>query len=560
MDISVELERVVLKCLEKDPTERYASPLDLLNALELALPAGTPDAAGESFEDAETFIAISPSVSDLPKETELLKAQDVPDEEPPANEKPRRGGLALILIGLGLLAIVVGTGVFAMSSGGNGSLAMLAANTDTPMVTASPLPTETPEDTAMPAPTKTASYSPSPTWSLTATETATLEPSQTPTDTVTSHPTDTPTLEITLTPSLLPEGYAIVPDVSGLDFYTAGLRLQEAGFEVDKVAEYNPSFPKNEVFRQEPTAGSVLQISDIVKIISASDVKELLIGQITGGNSIDEISTVQLPNNTWCQFSITNISSEEEQHAWVFGKVKGPEGDQIVSYMHDFPSTEIYREFTTTTSGIYTIEADYHLVYAVYQLICKPPYTQTTSYSTDPSANPTDAKNGSSTQIPEGYAVVPDVVGLDFYTAGIRLQEVGLNVEKLTEYNSGKTPDVVSKQEPEAGSVLSESETVTIIINTDVVVMLSNHVTPDELTEQPQYLFSVELPGDTWCQHDVRNLAYGIIWSHIRSPSGEWIWGNGSFTTAEEGTYQVSAYTSRIEEAGEGDIVIVCKP
>lgn len=45
-DISPEMEEVILKCLEKDPDNRYETTLDLLNAVELAL--------GDAVENAET--------------------------------------------------------------------------------------------------------------------------------------------------------------------------------------------------------------------------------------------------------------------------------------------------------------------------------------------------------------------------------------------------------------------------------------------------------------------------------------------------------------------------
>jgi len=307
-DISDELEAVVLKCLAKDPAERYASPLDLLNALELALPVG------ESLDNAETLIAEPTPGGDSIKVTEVPDGQKEPQELPADEEKPRRRSLVPVLIGLGLAAIIVGVGMFLMGRGGTGPLSMLAAATDTPTVTASPLPTETLQDTPAPLPTATAvpaSITPSATWTLTQT------PSPTPTDTATSPPTDTPTVTQTLTPSPLPEGYALVPDVTGLDFYIATLKLKEAGFVVEKDTQFRLEVARNEVYKQEPTAGVGIPKNEKVKIFIATDIQTYLLEHVYVTNNTEtRLYKVNLPKKLWCQTSFINHTSSDWETNW----------------------------------------------------------------------------------------------------------------------------------------------------------------------------------------------------------------------------------------------------
>jgi len=491
-DISDELEAVVLKCLAKDPAERFASPLELLNALELALPAGTADADEESLDDAETLVAVPSPIGETPEAAE--ESKDV--SALPAEEKSRRRGLVPMLIGFAAIAIVAGAGLFVLGRGGIGPL---APPTDTPTVTAtaSPLPTETPEDTATPTPTQAASLTPSLTWTPTPTETATLEPSQTPMDTATSPPTDTATLEITLTPSPLPEGYAIVPDVTGLDFYTAGLRIQEAGFEIGKEVEYNPTISKNQVFQQEPQAGSIFKKLDEVRIIIASDAKVMLHGDKRGE------FFVSIPENTRCEMLLGTISRTQTD---VFSHyevvITNPDGEQIVvlanSYARSDPIRDESQQFSTSIGGDFHVTVKIYNLLIDYQLLCKPPYNPTPL-----TPNSIQDQTGSTpTPLPEGYAIVPDVTGLDFYTAGLKLQETGFEVEKESEYNPTIPKNEVFVQEPTAGSGLQVGETVTITSAVETQEMLFGQTDAGLYQE-----FYVDIPADTECQFNLNKLA-----------------------------------------------------
>jgi len=178
-DISDELEAVLLKCLAKEPVERYDNPLDLMNALELALPADVADEPDES---------VRPRVGTVQTSAEV------------AEEMPRRRGLLPVLVVIGIIAVVVGAGLLGLSRGDKGPLSMMSLAIDTPTVTASPLPTETSEVTALLVPTETALNSPSAIFIITQTKNASPIPSQTPTNTSTIFPTDTPTLINTIKP------------------------------------------------------------------------------------------------------------------------------------------------------------------------------------------------------------------------------------------------------------------------------------------------------------------------------------------------------------------------
>jgi len=333
-EISEELEAVVLKCLAKDPTERYASPLDLLNNLNVALPDDeeTVDAA-----EKDTSAAI-PTPAEVEPESVSGELEEPPDavaSEPAKEEKPRGRRFVTVLIVLLIAMVLGGVGIVFQGRQGMGPLAMLATEPATATAT----------ETATTLSTATASLTPSSTWTFTPSATATLTLSQTPTDTLTSHPTDTPTHAHSPTPSPLPEGYAIVPDVTGLDFYTAGLKLQEAGFVVEKEYEYNPTIQPNEVIHQDPAPGFGTEKLSGVKILIASETKGIFGGHIEGNKekSIYE----SLPENTWCQFSMTNVSKINSDKAYYSagGNLISPDGEEI-RLGRDL-------EFITTVSGIY---------------------------------------------------------------------------------------------------------------------------------------------------------------------------------------------------------------
>ena len=369
-DISDDLEAVVMRCLAKDPVERYASPLDLLNALELVLPAGSAGAADESLDDAETFVSISSPVGGSPEFPEWQEESDVVFSQHPDEQKPYKREFLPFVIGLAIFFVVVGAGLFVMGRGGDGPLAMQAAATETPSVAASPLPTETLEDTPSPLPSETASITPSQTWTVTHT------PSQTPTDIANSPPTDTPTSAQTLTPSLLPEGYSIVPDVIGLDFYTAGLRLQEDGFGFEKIPEFNSEVPNNSVFKLNPEAGLMVQEGIKIKMYIATETQVMYTMHIDHHIHWDDDGAyyyVNLPAETWCQANFVNVNhkGEEFTNPGSVIRIYPPRGksDQLIASLWSSES----RQFKTKESGEYQIFLRYAIgIDADFVISCKP--------------------------------------------------------------------------------------------------------------------------------------------------------------------------------------------
>jgi len=178
-DISLELEEVVAKCLDKEPEKRYESTLALLNALEVALPAS------EAMEDSSPDIvsgsvADNPLVSPISGPDEQIEVDDFFNEsaaeQKPKDPKARR----FVVIGLIIVGLIFG-GFALIGQGrkGNGPLAMLATATLTP------------------TPTATATFTP--TFTLTYTPTFTYTPSKTPSNT--PRPTKTRTPTITKTPT-----------------------------------------------------------------------------------------------------------------------------------------------------------------------------------------------------------------------------------------------------------------------------------------------------------------------------------------------------------------------
>ena len=114
-EISDELETVVLQCLAKDPAERYTSPLDLLNALELALPPGLAEIPAKVESKSTAAISVSTEESQVSKESEEPKEITSPL---PADEKPRQRGTLALLALLGIIALIAGVGLFMLGRGG----------------------------------------------------------------------------------------------------------------------------------------------------------------------------------------------------------------------------------------------------------------------------------------------------------------------------------------------------------------------------------------------------------------------------------------------------------
>jgi serine/threonine-protein kinase len=126
------LEAVVMKCLAKNPADRYASMEELINGLKLR-----PDAfATASDSGALAAPRLAPPI---------LSVQP---------GKPRRGAVPWLLAGAAAVAIVIGVAL--MSRGSDAPTATVAPPV-VPTVSAAPLPVTPPQPVPPPAPVATAS-------------------------------------------------------------------------------------------------------------------------------------------------------------------------------------------------------------------------------------------------------------------------------------------------------------------------------------------------------------------------------------------------------------------
>ena len=179
-DVSEDLQRVVLKCMAKNPDDRYQSVREILEVLR-SIP-GTVGVDGESMVEITTGVlrvavsSMDPPTSGEEPPTRDLSARDVEDE---ATEKVPTGGdvtelsrtpeieeeeserrSPVFVIFLLLLALVLGSGAAIYLSKDVQNLVFGAEGppwipTPTPTPTATPTPTPTPTSTPTLAPTET---------------------------------------------------------------------------------------------------------------------------------------------------------------------------------------------------------------------------------------------------------------------------------------------------------------------------------------------------------------------------------------------------------------------
>lgn len=167
--ITSAIDAIVLKCLDKAPTSRYLSTMDLLNELTecfaLVIPTSESTLGSEPLKDSGPAIVPKKSQSNEIKQEELeLRAQVQdrlgPDQRESAEQKkvpqvvrkPRRKNR--IIIGLGVIASLIGLGVitvmvfFLWMGLSNNAFSI---NESIPIVT----PTKTSRPTVTPLPTRT---------------------------------------------------------------------------------------------------------------------------------------------------------------------------------------------------------------------------------------------------------------------------------------------------------------------------------------------------------------------------------------------------------------------
>lgn len=208
-NLSPQLEAIVLKCLEKNPVQRYATTMELLGELEKHIPAQGMTGAKFIGEDktSATYIPIpgKPIKTPPPVSQNILKNEEFIEHRP--QKQVRWGIIATAIAVLILLALVIGM----QAVGGVSALLPDPTATETLTPSATSTPTKMPTPTSTPIP---------------PTETAAM-------------PTDTPTPTITPTPEFVDCAYKVQ---SGDSFYGIAARF---GVEANSVKDANGATLQN---------------------------------------------------------------------------------------------------------------------------------------------------------------------------------------------------------------------------------------------------------------------------------------------------------------------------
>jgi hypothetical protein len=94
----------------------------------------------------------------------------------------------------------------------------------------------------------------------------------------------------------------------------------------------------------------------------------------------------------------------------------------------------------------------------------------------------------SSTQLPDGYAIVPDVVGLPLADAETILRDAGFSVSRDAEYNKDLEHGTVIHQNPEANTSMNVDEEVKVFFSIPYITIFSKSGTIGELIERVSVL------------------------------------------------------------------------
>ncbi len=198
-----------------------------------------------------------------------------------------------------------------------------------------------------------------------------------------------------------------------------------------------------------------------------------------------------------------------------------------------------------------------------------PTHTPTITSSHTPTATMTLTQTITSTPtLPEGYNLVPNVVGLPSNEGIVELNKVGFAHEIQSEYNPDVPKNQIIGQEPLADSILERGQTVIIYVATDSVIMFFSHLAP-----QGWEYYYVDLPDSTWCQASLMNMYIdnSFISVNLFKPDGSElpegrVANSGpiynEFITDQEGTYRIFVKVKRTIPVvtTEADYLIICQP
>lgn len=311
------MEAVILKCLEKEPSRRYQSALDLLNAVEVAL--GETMKTRKVQPDAERVPKKQPSIAKSEKAKDRPSKSRLPRKKTPARQqdKKERGVIPIWGWGLGagLLLIVM---ILGLGGVNETSLLVTVAKTSTP----------TQEPTTTPARTATTSTT------ITLTPTATLMPSAT----------------------ALPEGFVLVPDVVGMMLNDGIDTLTEVGIEVIQESQYAPNEEKYLILAQSPSDGDIVAEGGFVTIYYALPFDIIYQGSkrfeyrwYESREPKTRSQNITLNGGISCE--LIYIMEKESQHLIGAGNIIDSNGNIIASVSIDYPQ----KSFVTPYDGIYIL-------------------------------------------------------------------------------------------------------------------------------------------------------------------------------------------------------------
>ena len=151
-EVPLDLEAVVMKCLDKDPSRRYSSPMELLSALDKALANYKVRTYPGTRLTAAEDITLPPAPGGVTTSLPLTPSSPAPKEVEPSRKPGWVWGIGIliVLLCIGGVATVLLLNEFPITIMNGDSNTFADAVTQTPLPTYTPLPTFTalPSDAA----------------------------------------------------------------------------------------------------------------------------------------------------------------------------------------------------------------------------------------------------------------------------------------------------------------------------------------------------------------------------------------------------------------------------